>query len=37
MAKLAAAEVMGQPIPQHILAERLDPATIRPNREGIRA
>lgn len=37
LAQLAAAEVMGMPIPAHILAERLDPATIRPNREGIGA
>jgi D-arginine dehydrogenase len=37
LAQLAAAEVMGHPIPAHILAERLDPATIRPNREGIGA
>lgn len=37
MAQLAAAEVLGQPIPKHILVERLDPATIRPGREGIGA
>ena len=37
MAQLAASEVLGQPIPKHILAERLDPATIRPGRKGIGA
>ena len=37
MAQLAAAEVLGQPIPKHILVERLDPAPIRPGREGIGA
>ncbi|MCA0869289.1 FAD-binding oxidoreductase [Seohaeicola saemankumensis] len=35
LAQFAAAEVMGQPVPAHILAERLDPATIRPGRKGI--
>ena len=35
LAQLAAAEVLGQKIPAHILAERLDPATIRPGRKGI--
>lgn len=37
LAKLAAAEVMRKPIPAHILAERLDPSTIRPDRMGIGA
>lgn len=37
LAQFAAAEVLGQPIPPHILAERLDPATIRPGRAGIGA
>lgn len=35
LAQLAAAEILGRPIPDHILAERLDPATIRPGRKGI--
>ncbi|MGX9349735.1 NAD(P)/FAD-dependent oxidoreductase [Shimia sp. W99] len=37
LAKFAAAEVMGQAIPANILAERLDPETIRPGRKGIGA
>lgn len=37
LAQLAAAEVLGRPIPPHILAERLDPVTIRPGRKGIGA
>lgn len=35
LAMLAAAEVSGLPIPEFILAERLNPATIRPGRAGI--
>lgn len=35
LAQLAAAEVLGKSIPAHILDERLDPATIRPERAGI--
>lgn len=35
LAQLAAAEVLGKPIPDHILSERLDPETIRPGRKGI--
>lgn len=37
LAQFAAAEVLGQPIPAQVLAERMDPATIRPNRKGIGA
>jgi D-arginine dehydrogenase len=37
LAQLAAAEVTGGPVPAHILAERLDPWTIRPGRAGIGA
>lgn len=37
LAQYAAAEVLGQPIPDHILAERLTPDTIRPGRHGILA
>ena len=37
LAQFAAAEILGQPVPAHILAERLDPATIRPKRKGIGA
>ena len=37
LAQLAAAEVAGHPIPAGILAERLDPATVRPGRGGIGA
>lgn len=37
LAQYAAAEVMGRPIPDHILAERLDPNSIRPGRDGIGA
>jgi D-arginine dehydrogenase len=37
LAQYAAAEVMGQPIPDHILTERLDPQSIRPGRDGIGA
>lgn len=35
LAQLAAAEVLTRPIPAHILKEGLDPATIRPQRQGI--
>jgi D-arginine dehydrogenase len=34
LAQFAAAEILGQPVPEHILAERLNPATIRPGRTG---
>ena len=37
LAQFAAAEVLGKPLPGHILDERLDPATIRPHREGVGA
>lgn len=37
LAQFAAAEVTGQPVPPHILAERLDPETLRPGRAGIGA
>lgn len=37
LAQFAAAQVMGQPVPEHILAEKLDPDTIRPGRRGIGA
>ena len=35
LAQYAAAELMGKPVPGHILAERLDPQTIQPDREGL--
>jgi D-arginine dehydrogenase len=35
LAQYAAAELMGKPVPEHILAERLDPQTIQPDREGL--
>lgn len=37
LAQLAAAEVMGLEIPEHIQAENLKPDSIRPGREGIGA
>ncbi|CAG0909646.1 unnamed protein product [Cyprideis torosa] len=35
LAQYAAAELMGKPVPEYILAERLDPQTIQPDREGL--
>ena len=35
LAQYAAAELMRKPVPEHILAERLDPQTIQPDREGL--
>lgn len=37
LSRFAAAEILGQPIPADILAERFDPSTVRPGREGLRA
>ncbi len=37
LAQYAAAELMGKPVPEHILSERLDPQTVRPGRSGIGA
>lgn len=37
LAQYAAAEILGEPIPAHILAQRLDPQSIRPGRDGIGA
>ena len=37
LAQYAAAEILGQPIPDHILTERLDPQSICPGRDGIGA
>ena len=37
LAQYAAAEILGQPVPGHILAQGLDPQTIRPGRDGIGA
>lgn len=35
LAQYAAAELMGKLVPEHIMAERLDPQTIQPGREGL--
>ncbi len=35
LAQYACAEILGQSVPEHILAERLDPEKIRPDRDGI--
>ena len=35
LAQYAAAEILGLEVPQHILDEGLDPATLKPNRAGL--
>jgi D-arginine dehydrogenase len=35
LAEYAAAKILGLEVPQHILAEGLDPATLKPNRDGL--
>ena len=35
LSEFAAAELLGDAVPGHILEERFDPATVRPGREGI--
>jgi len=37
LSQFAAAEVLGNAIPDYILAERLNPETIRPGRKGLRS